>query len=197
MKKVMVIGGTGRIGRLLIEYLNKQEISLHLYVRNKEKAEKLGLVADTICEGDVLDTKQLSEQMRDQDYVVAILSGDLLSYAKSIAEALSKNKNVHMIWITGMGIHHEVPGEVGKLLDKLCEQMPEYVQAADEIENSGNSYTLIRAAHLTDGDNEKYFTQHEGEVLHANSVDRVAVAHLISDLIQCDNKEEKSIGVTN
>lgn len=96
-----------------------------------------------------------------------------------------------------MGIHHEVPGEVGKMLDELCRKMPEYVQAADMIAESGTAYTLIRAAHLTDGDNSKYYVQHEGQELHANNVDRIAVAHFIADLVSSGNGVNESLGITN
>ena len=75
--------------------------------------------------------------------------------------------------------------------------MPEYVQAADAIAESGTPYTLIRAAHLTDGNNEQYYIQHEGEKLHANSVDRIAVAHLIYDLIVNEEGINESLGITN
>ena len=69
--------------------------------------------------------------------------------------------------MTGVGIHHEVPGPVKEMLDKLCESQPDYVKAADTVMNSGLEYTLLRGAHLTDGDNRKYFVQKEGEFLHA------------------------------
>lgn len=150
-----------------------------------------------MIEGNVLDETALTESMIGQDIVIAVLSGDLLAYANNIVSALKKNAVKRIIWITGMGIHHEVPGEVGKILDDLCRQMPEYVQAADAIAESGTPYTLIRAAHLTDGNNEQYYIQHEGEELHANSVDRIAVAHLIYDLIVNEEGINDSLGVTN
>ncbi len=197
MKKVGIIGGTGRIGQLLVKLLKQEEAELSLYVQSKEKAQRLGFGDISLIEGNVLDTDRLSKAIEEKDIVVAILSGDLLSYAKSIADALKRNPQAHIIWITGMGIHHEVPGEVGKLLDDLCRQMPEYVDAADIIADSGNPYTLIRAAHLTDGSNSKYYIQHEGEELHSNSVDRIAVARLIADLINGTVDMITSIGVTN
>lgn len=150
-----------------------------------------------IMEGDVLNADKLNESFKGQDIVVGILSGDLLAYAQNIVKALSSNNVQRVIWVTGMGIHHEVPGVVGKMLDMLCRQMPEYVQAADTIASSGTPYTLIRASHLTDGDNKKYYVQHEGEKLHANNVDRIAAAHFISDLIAGSAGINESLGITN
>ena len=193
MKNILVFGATGRIGQKLLPLLSHHQVTA--YVRDKNKMKDLKDIQ--IIEGDVLDLKQLTKSFENQDIVIAILSGDLLTYAKNIKEALNKSNVQRIIWITGMGIHHEVPGEVGKLLDKLCKEMPEYVQATDTIISSNTPYTLIRAAHLTDGDNAQYYIQHAGENLHSNSVDRIAVARLIADLIENNKGIVDSLGVTN
>lgn len=88
-------------------------------------------------------------------------------------------------------------GGVGKILDELCRKMPEYVQAADTIAEAGMPYTLIRAAHLTDGANESYFVQEEGRPLHANAVNRIAVARFMADLVENESGLNKSLSVTN
>lgn len=197
MKKIMVLGATGRIGKLLLPLLSKQGNEVTAYVRNCKKATGAFFQNVTVLRGDVLNVEKLSDCIKGQDIVIAILSGDLLTYAKNIVSALRDNKVHRILWVTGMEIHHEVPGDVGKILDELCKEMPEYVQAADMIAASGTSYTLIRAAHLTDGTNVKYYVQHEGEALHANSVDRIAVAHFIADLIANHHGINESLGVTN
>lgn len=195
MKNILILGATGRIGKLLVPLFDKEKHNITVYVRDAKKVGESKKV--NIIEGNVLNETALTESMKGQDIVIAVLSGDLFTYANNIVSALKKNTVKRIIWITGMGIHHEVPGEVGKLLDDLCRQMPEYVQAADEIAESGTPYTLIRAAHLTDGNNEQYYIQHEGEELHANSVDRIAVAHLIYDLIVNEEGINDSLGITN
>lgn len=195
MKNILILGATGRIGKLLVPLFNKEEHNITVYVRDAKKFGESNNM--NMIEGNVLDETALTESMKGQDIVIAVLSGDLLTYANNIVSALKKNAVKRIIWVTGMGIHHEVPGEVGKLLDDLCRQMPEYVQAADAIAASGTPYTLIRAAHLTDGNNEQYYIQHEGEELHANSVDRIAVAHLIYDLIVNEEGINESLGITN
>ena len=86
MKKVGIIGGTGRIGQLLVKLLKQEEAELSLYVQSKEKAQRLGFGDISLIEGNVLDTDRLSKAIEEKDIVVAILSGDLLSYAKSIAD---------------------------------------------------------------------------------------------------------------
>ena len=195
MKNILVIGATGRTGKLLITLLTEKENHVSAFVRDKKKCTEFKNV--DIIEGDVLNKEKLAESMKGQDIVVAILSGDVLTFAKNLSFALKKNKVNQIFWVTGMGIHHEVPGEVRKMLDGLCKKMPQYVQAADTIAESGTPYTLIRAAHMMDGNNSKYYIQHEGEELHSNYVDRLAVAHLIYDLIKNNKGKNESLGVTN
>ena len=197
MKKIIVLGATGRIGKLLVPLFENSEFEVTAYVRDVEKAKNMGLKNVSYVEGDVLDKEKLTLAISDKDIVVAVLSGDLLEYTENIVSALKKSNVSRIIWVTGMGIHHEVPGEVGKMLDELCRQMPEYIQAADNIVNSGTPYTLIRAAHLTDGQNGKYYVHHEGENLHSNSVDRIAVANFIADLVKNEEGINSSLGVTN
>ncbi len=197
MKNILVLGATGRIGRLLLPLLAEQGSTVTALVRDLQKATGPTFDRVKLIQGDVLDEGALRESMMDQDVVAAILDGDLLTYAHNIARALRESRVQYILWVTGMGIHHEVPGEVGKMLDELCRQMPEYVHAADTIAACGTPYTLIRAAHLTDGNNSVYHVQHEGESLHANSVDRIAVAHFMADLIIQDTGRNESLGVTN
>lgn len=143
------------------------------------------------------DSNALVEGMRGQDVVVAVLSGNLLAYAENIVHALGRSNVKRIIWVTGMGIHHEVPVKTGFMMDMLCRKMTEYVQAADAIASSGTDYTLVRAAHLTDGNNSEYYVQHEGEALHLKSVDRIAVAHFICDLIANEEGINEILGITN
>jgi uncharacterized protein YbjT (DUF2867 family) len=199
MKNVLILGATGRIGSLLTNILqNENSIKQTLYVRNADKLPAAVAKDTNIIVGDVLDTEALSSAMEGQDEVVAVLSGDVLAFAQSIASAMKSHNLSQVIWVTGMGIHHEVPGEVGKMLDKLVEQMQSYVVAADTIAESGVPYTLVRAAHLTDGDNDKYYLQNEGEELHSNAVDRIAVAKFIASIILGKTAmKNTSVGITN
>ena len=113
-------------------------------------------------------------------------------------KSMKENNIKRIIWMTGVGIHHEVPGPVKEMLDKLCESQPDYVKAADTVMNSGLEYTLLRGAHLTDGDNRKYFVQKEGEFLHAYTCDRIAIAEFFGNVIDnCDLYKNDSVGVTN
>ena len=89
--------------------------------------------------------------MKDKDMVITLLNADnLVTLAENVVKSMKENNIKRIIWMTGMGIHHEVPGpeNVKKILDKLCETQPDYVKAADIVMISGLDYTLLRGAHL-------------------------------------------------
>lgn len=200
MKQVLVLGATGGIGHWVTKLLlGKADIQQTVYVRTPAKLDAEIAPNVQVMQGDVLDTKALSEAMQGQDIVVAALSGDWLGQAKSIVDAVKGLPIKHIFWVTGLGIHREVPGKTGEILEYYVNRFPEYIQAADTISNSGVSYTLVRAANLMNGNNTTYYVQNEGEPVHSETVDRCAVAKYIVDSITGadDLNKNASVGITN
>ena len=199
MKKILILGATSPTGKVLIKHLQskKKELDITCFVRNPEKLSSFSGL--NIVKGDLNEKKSLSSAMKDKDIVITLLNGeDLVTMAENIIDTMKQYNIKRIIWMTGMGIHHEVPGKIKELLDKLVESQPHYVKAADTIMNSGLDYTLLRGAHLTDGDNRKYYIQKEGEPLHSNTCDRIAIAEFIETIIDNINLyKNESIGVTN
>ena len=199
MKKILILGATSPTGKVLIKHLQskKKELDITCFVRNPEKLSSFSGL--NIVKGDLNEKKSLSSAMKDKDIVITLLNGeDLVTMAENIIYTMKQYNIKRIIWMTGMGIHHEVPGKIKELLDKLVESQPHYVKAADTIMNSGLDYTLLRGAHLTDGDNRKYYIQKEGEPLHSNTCDRIAIAEFIENIIDnIDLYKNESIGVTN
>ena len=200
MKDVLVLGATGGIGYWVTKLLGEvPDIHQTLYVRTPEKLDAGIAPFVSVIKGDVLDTAALSEAMQGKDIVVAALSGDWLGQAKSIAAAMRGISVTHIFWVTGLGIHREVPGETGRVLEYYVKRFPEYIEAADTIAESGVPYTLVRAANLMNGNNMEYHVQLEGEPVHAETVDRCAVAKFIADQIVAKDGLEtnNSFGITN
>ena len=200
MKKILILGASSPTGKVLLAHFQKsnpKDIEINCYVRTPEKLSSFQSI--NIIKGDTTDQPNLSKAMKGIDIIITLLNGkNLETQANCIVKSMKENNIKRIIWMTGMGIHHEVPGPVKELLDNLCEEMPYYTKAADIIMNSGLDYTLLRGAHLTDGDNKKYFVQKEFEPLRCNTCDRVAVAEFIKDIISnFDLYKNESIGVTN
>lgn len=198
MKKVLILGANGRISIHVEEKLSlKEDVTQTLLVRDEFKGEKK--YDNAIIEKcDVLNTDKLAAIMEGQDIVVASLNGDLLSSAKSIVEAMKQANVKRILWVTGLGIHHEIPGEVGKMLDGLVAQFPEFVQAADVIADDELDYTLIRCPNLTDGSDTVYDITEIGEIPRKYDVTRQAVAEFIVDIIKEPKLAvRKSVGISN
>ena len=142
MKNVLILGATGGIGHWVAEFL-KEYPDFHqtVYVRNPQKLDASVAETAAVLVGDMADTVSLEQAMQGQEIVVAALSGDWLGHAKAIAAAAKKTGVSRLIWVTGLGIHREVPGETGKILEYYVNRFPEYIQAADTIAASGIPYT--------------------------------------------------------
>jgi putative NADH-flavin reductase len=198
MKKVFILGATSPTGKVLLTHLqSSKNLDITCYVRSPEKLSSFKNLK--LIKGDITDQSSLSKSMKDMEIVITLLSGDTVKIqAENVIKSMKENNIKRIIWMTGMGIHHEVPGPIKEILDKLVESQPNYVAAANLVMNSGLEYTLLRGAHLTDGNNKKYYTQKEGEPLRCNTCDRIAIAEFIGEII--DNFElykNVSIGLTN
>ena len=198
MKKILILGASSPTGKTLITHLQTlKNIDISCYVRSPEKLSSFKNIK--IIKGDVTDLINLSKSMKGMDIIIALLKGEkLVTQAENIVKSMKGNNVKRIVWMTGMGIHHEVPGPIKEILDKLVESQPDYVKAADTIMNSGLDYTLLRGAHLTDGNNMKYYIQKEGEPLRCNTCDRIAIAKFLGEvIINPELYKNESIGLTN
>ena len=198
MKKILILGASSPTGKTLITHLQTlKNIDISCYVRSPEKLSSFKNIK--IIKGDVTNLINLSKSMKGMDIIITLLKGEkLVTQAENVVKSMKENNVKRIVWMTGMGIHHEVPGPIKEILDKLVESQPDYVKAADTIMNSGLDYTLLRGAHLTDGNNMKYYIQKEGEPLHCNTCDRIAIAKFLGEvIINPELYKNESIGLTN
>lgn len=93
----------------------------------------LDLAGVNVIQGDALNAEDVVKAMEGQEILLCSLEGDVLTMAKNIVAALEKTSVKRIIWITGMGIHHEITGVRGMMLNMYARQRPEYIKAADTI----------------------------------------------------------------
>ena len=118
--------------------------------------------------------------------------------AKNIVAALEETSVKRIIWITGMGIHHEITGLRGKMLNLYAKKRLEYIEAADVIAASSAVTTLLRCPRIQDGDNENYELIKEGVQPSHRNVDRAAIAQCMADMIADESMGvNDSLGITN
>ena len=199
MKKVVIFGAAGHTGKYITEKMKaEKDIALSVFVRKPEKFGNMDLTGVNVIQGDALNADEVEKAMEGQEIMLCSLEGDVLTMAKNIVSALEKTPVKRIIWITGMGIHHEITGVRGIMLNMLAKKRPEYIEAADMIASSSAITTLLRCPGIKDGDNTKYFLTKEGEQPAHKSIERAGIAQCMYDLIENESLGvNESLGITN
>lgn len=199
MKKVVIFGAAGYTGKYITrKMLKAEDVELSVFVRNPEKFGDMDMTGVNIIKGDALNADDVRKAMDRQDIMLCSLDGDVLTMAENIVSALDETDVRRIVWITGMGIHHEITGARGIMLNMYAKQRPEYIEAADVIAASSAVTTLLRCPGIHDGDNEHYELTPEGVQPAHRDVDRAAIAQCMADIVKdetlCANE---SLGITN
>ena len=109
MKNVIILGASGNIAKHVIDILvNKNDINLTLFLRNKSRLRNKDVSKSRIIEGNVMDFNQLKEAITGQGIVYANLSGNLDAMAKNIVKAMDEAGVKKLIFISSIGIY-DVP----------------------------------------------------------------------------------------
>jgi NmrA-like family. len=124
-----------------------------------------------VIEADVNDYQALVQAMANQDIVYANLGGQFEPLTNNIVKAMTTIGVKRLIYVTGLGLYHEVPGEFGRWVEESIGSavMNDTRRAAKIIENSSLNYTIIRAAYMTDTDTIDYELTDKGTPLRAQS----------------------------
>lgn len=199
MKKVVIFGAAGHTGKYITKKMKAQkDLEVSVFVRKPEKFGDMDISGINVIQGDALNLEDVKRAMDGQEILLCSLEGDVLNMAKNIVTALEVTSVKRIIWITGMGIHHEITGLRGIMLNQLAKKMPEYITAADTIAASKAVTTLLRCPGIKDGNNEKYFLTREGKQPSRKNIDRAGIAQCMLDMIH-DEKlgVNDSLGITN
>lgn len=179
MKNVIILGANGNIAKHVIDILiNKDDINLTLFLRNKIRLRNKNISHCRIIEGNVLDLHQLKEAVKGQDIVYANLAGDLEAMAKNIVKAMEETGVRKIIFISSIGIY-DVP---------VKSVLKPYRKAADVIEASGLKYTILRPTWFTNADEVDYETTRKGEPEKGSVISQKSLATLITNIIEFPEK---------
>lgn len=193
-KRILIIGATGSIGsKLRKTLLSKTDYKLTLY---STRANRIQVTAgrEVAIAGDVFNKNDLARAVSNQDVVFAALSGDLGRMAKSIVDVMEKSTTKRLIFITSMGIYNEIPRSVGGGNLNENSMLRPYREAADVIEKSNLSYTLIRPGWFDEG-SDNYEITKKGEMFKGHDVSRQAIANLVLKCIQENFGVRESLGI--
>lgn len=200
MKKVLILGANGQIAKIVTDRLLKEtNDELTLYLRNSQRIGNPDPSRVTIIEGDVNDFETLNEAMVGQDIVYANLGGEFEPMAKNIVQVMEKNKVSRLIYVTGLGLYHEVPGEFGRWVEETIGTpvMDDTRRAAAAIENSTLNYTILRAAYMNNDPEVDYELTEKGEPYKGTIISRASIADLIVRMIKDPTKHTfSSLGIS-
>lgn len=199
MKNVLLLGATGTAGSAITkELLKSTDCRLTLFARHaKAKYTDTNRVA--VVDGDAENIAAIKAVLPKQDVVCCAVSGDALpQIAKNIVSAMKEAGISRLIFIGAVGIYNEIPDEIdGKdNLDHEPAQIPNR-KAADIVETSGLSYTVLRPGYLIEGSEDDFVLTVKGEAAKGYTTPLPALAKFAAQLIlNHDLYAEKSVSIT-
>ena len=179
MKKVVILGATRSVGRIVSQELEKiPDVYLTLFSRSL-KEETIQNKREVIA-GDIYDDKKLTAALKGADLVFVALSGDLPTMATKIISAMKSAAVNRIIFVTSYGIYGERVGQNGKF-DSILRP---YREAADLVEESGLAYTILRPGWFDNEDTSVYHLIPKGETVYGNVISRRAIAQFVADCVE-------------
>lgn len=184
MTKVLIIGATGSIGRVVsAELLKNTDAELVLAARHVSPAMISDASRETTINLDVTNDRELAAALDGTDFVFAALSGSMASFAKHLVAAMDQAGVKRLAFITTMGIYQEIPSWLGESPNPYHNLiLRPYRKAADIIENSDLDYTIIRPGWLDNGPADYELTK-KGEPFGGHDVSRLAIADLVTRMV--------------
>lgn len=175
--RVLVIGSTGRLGRVVTSKLLTRGVGVVALVRNMEEASKLEeLKGATLLEGDVLETESLKVATANVDSVIDVHGvrpprfiklGDFfraprendqshpynINYkgTRNVLEAMKANNNKKLIRLTGALVGASAFKPFVALFNFLLSYSNAYHELSEKlIRESGVDYTVVRPSEIVD-----------------------------------------------
>lgn len=175
MKNVIIIGASGSIaGHVIALLIKKENFSLTLFLRNKNRLKNKDVSRCKIVERDALDYRSLKEAIQGQDIVYVNLAGDLETMAKNIAKAMEETGVKRLIAISSIGIY----------ATPLNSMLKPYRKLADVIEASALDYTILRPTWFSNANEVDYELTKKGEPEKGSVISRKSIAAFVTKIIE-------------
>ncbi|NNK12228.1 MAG: SDR family oxidoreductase [Flavobacteriaceae bacterium] len=208
--KLLIIGGTGKTGRQLIQQGLEQGYQLTVLARNPAKV-KVGHSNLSVLKGNVLEPETLAEAFQGQDAVLSALGHkqffiktSILSRGTANIIKAMRNSGVNrLVCITSLGIN-DSRFRLGLYYTLFTIPLILFFYFRDKakqeklIMNSELNWTIVRPGQLFDGKKRmKYKLGPEvGHYILTKFVSRADVAHFMLQEVQQNDYLKKAVGIT-
>lgn len=138
---ILVVGGTGTVGRLVLESIAAADFETRALVRSPDKARRLNLATVQFVQGDLADPASLAPALDGIEKIVLIssFSPDLVRLQTKLAEAAARSPSrPRIIKLSGLGADPEGPTVMARW----------HGAVERAIEDSGLSWTFVRPAYF-------------------------------------------------
>jgi putative NADH-flavin reductase len=156
--RVLVLGATGGIGNLLLEFATARGHEVTAFVRSPQKialkSERLRVVP-----GDLLHAEQLAQVLLGQDVVLSAFGPATLrrvttrgEFGTALATAMERS-GVRRAVVVSSGLLFEEQNTIGKLLRGTFFRnlLPDMTAMEATLEKDGLEWTIVRPPRLTNG----------------------------------------------
>lgn len=197
MIKVLIIGASGSLGRVVTEtLLSDTEAEITLFARHINVEEDIDEHRERVITGDVFDETQLDSALRGQDIVFVAVSGAIDLMASAIVAGMKRMNVNRLIFVSSMGIYDEIPASVGDGNLSNNPVLAPYRRAADTVEDSGLDFTILRPGWFDNAGDTNYQITQKGEPFGGHNVSRRSIADVVLKIVQDpQNYQTESIGI--
>lgn len=198
-RPVLVVGATGRTGRLIVERLQEQGITVHALVRDQGRGRRLLPPGVRLFVGDVLRTQTLAAPMVGVGSVIVASCGS--AEPGNTAELVDYFGTINLV-------RHAAASNIGRFvfvssiyatrpaqyLDVDPASLGWKAKAEEVIRRSGVPYSIIRPGWLTDGGDGESLTVSQGDTVEGR-ISRVALASVCTEVLSLPAAHGKTIDV--
>lgn len=172
LNKILIIGATGSLGRVVTSTTLQRSLDVTLFVRNKGKLGNVGNAK--VIEGDATNLSALENAVKGKDVVYINLAGDLEKMGKTIVTAMKNQGVKRVVAISSISIY-DTP---------LPSVLKPYRALADLIENSGLEYTILRPNWFTNANEVDYILTPKSEPERGTAVSRKSIADCVVKIFE-------------
>ena len=200
MKNVIIMGANGRTAQEIIpRVLEQNDVHLTLFLRHASRLEHMKSERVDVVEGDATNLADVERAMKGQDIVINTMGGmDLDKKTANIIKAMQDNGVKRLISISAGGIYDELPEPFNTWDKKIVGQTrPINRRSAEEIEQSGLTYTILRPVWLTNKPIETVELTQKGETFKGTETSRSSLGRFIADIVKNpDSHKNENLGIS-